>query len=128
VSPPFDVPDEKLNAPLTPAAPEFIVYSVSAPLLVAEPYPDATVTTPPVLTVLSPADTATLPPAPVLPLPTEIVTAPPLPPVAAPEPIEIAPDAPPLDVPDEKLKPPLTPLTPAFTVCTVSDPLPAVTP
>jgi hypothetical protein len=37
VSPTLDVPEENLNAPLTPAAPEFIVYSVSAPLLVAKP-------------------------------------------------------------------------------------------
>ena len=65
--PAFADPDEKMSIPLPPFAPEFADHRDGA---VAVPSPDATVTTPPVFTVLRPKSTSTSPPLPLAPLPT----------------------------------------------------------
>merc|ERR1711995_93224 len=110
--PELAVPELNTSTPLTPLWPALDDTIVTAPLVLAMPWPLTTPTAPPVATVLSPDATVISPPAPLLPLPTVMLTAPDLPPVDAPDPIEIEPDVPELDVPELNTSTPLTPLSP----------------
>ena len=83
--------------PLTPLTPEFALRTLTMPLDVAVPSPEAMSTLPPVLTVLRPAWADSRPPAPLVPLPTAISTDPLRPSVAAPVPSTMAPELPELD-------------------------------
>ena len=101
--------DEKMSIPLTPLTPEFADRIVMAPLDVAVPSPDATVTTPPVFTA-PPASTST-----------SRRYRSPLPTVSAmsprtvrrrPVPSSSAPELPAFADPDEKMSIPLPPFAP----------------
>ena len=123
VVPELEVPELKMSRPLTPLCPALVVRIEIAPLVLAIPWPLATLTEPPVAIVLCPAAMVKRPPAPLLPLPTVMLIAPPLPPVAAPEPIEIDPEVPRLVVPVLNTSKPLMPWSPAFDVRMLIAPL-----
>jgi hypothetical protein len=68
--PSLDEPELKSKAPLTPAAPAFVLRILTVPLVVAVPSPLEILRAPPVCTVLRPENTDATPPAPLVPLPT----------------------------------------------------------
>jgi hypothetical protein len=121
--PSLDMPVCSSIAPLTPSEPEFGVIKSIAPLVVAAPAPEDTVTLPPVANLLVPAAILTTPPTPEFPEPTSITIDPPAPPVAIPVTRCKDPELPALEVPVDKRTAPLTPLSPAFAVAIDTAPL-----
>jgi hypothetical protein len=122
--PELDEPELNTRIPLAPRAPALADLITTAPLEVVELKPVSNPICPPVEAIaLWPASTIRRAPDPLSPSPTEILTAPPLPPSETPDPIDMDPDVPEAVVPELNTRTPLTPLSPAFALVTVTAPL-----
>jgi hypothetical protein len=129
LDPEMDVPDANIMYPEVPLVPAFIVLMVMLPLEVEDPYPADRDITPPVSeSSVRPDDMVTSPPVYLSPVPMLRWMSPPFPFVEDPVATTILPDVPELVVPEVKLKWPLTPLVPALSVRTTTEPLDVAVP
>ena len=123
LDPAFAAPVDTEILPLSPAEPPAPVLMTTFPLDVDDPTPEVTCKSPPREDEDTPPAMLTAPPTPLLPDPTEIEMPPPDPPTLAPLTTDSAPEES-VDVEPENMDTdPLTPLTPAAELDTLTFPL-----
>ena len=126
--PPLVVPEVNESSPLTPDAPALAVFTRIEPLDLVVPCIALRLIVPPVSSFVLPELIDISPPSDVVPVPTLTIMLPARPVLALPVAINTLPLDPELVVPVKNDMEPLTPLTPALTVCMRMDPLEVAVP